>query len=936
MKKLLLLLLIFAISTAYSEENYEDALKSNFVNNSGRDFWFTVPPAYLIGGTDNFIKIFVFSEEETEVTVSVPGLGYKELKAIPKNNVVVYNITPATAQVKIYNYNEGPLEATLHRGRGINVSSESLITVYCVVRYSATSDGFLCLPTNALGNSYVASSYSSRPIGGPDQSLPNMVGVTATEDNTRMSFTLGGNGGTQVPLGGGKYLLPGDKKSYMLDRGDVVVFSNRSGDETLTGSLIEADKNISVVSAHYCADIPVDNHWCDYNGEMDLPIHTWGKNYHIPAIQNRKYSGILRIMAAKDSTTIYRDGYEIGFINDGKGGFENSGWIERRVLPYVPDQNGVALYSGDKPIYIMFYNPGTQEDGNGYDPTDPFSMALTPIEQYQKNINITAPVISGDAKGFSINNLILIYALDDNGNQPKDLELGEFKNGEIIYKTISADSIDYHYVTLDEVNEISTDSLDIPSGLGNKKFVMATLSVSNSVHSIRSSTPIACYIYGGDPYDSYGYPLSMGLRDLTVNDTLAPVVEWEIDCLGSVEGRIANDLPENDSNRSDLYDIRVIKEATFNFGDIDFEPMIAKGTKVIPSHTKILTWGIEVENQSKEAQATIMFLDRAGNYTVDTIKFIPQEYSLIDDITGDDKESDYGRGMKIGDKVIRKFIITNHSDKIDLIIDRVELKYGNKGFKIIKQPDSTVKPLKSTTLEVEFTAEDRGKYEEQLGVGNSCFFDYSLNLSAEVQVSYINVSDVIFEQPFNIADSNAKPISQYFIINTSCDGKLSDDVFISNIDDTQLPPEFSHNIPDTFSIKTYDLGTGKIGFTMDFYPKEVGKYEGKILFETKNGGCDTVCLVSAEAIDIKSVEDKKNNINIHPNLVKDELNISFIDNSNKNYDIQLVDMTGNVLYSVSANSDLSINMNKYSAGLYFVLIKDKHGKLLRKEKIIKQ
>jgi|GEM_PF-998657 len=832
----------------------EEEIKKNMpkyaanINNVGRDYWFTVPPAYLIGGIDNFIKIFVFSAEESEVTVSVPGLGYKELKAIPKNNVAVYNISPATAQVKIYSYNEGPLDAELHRGRGINVTSPSPITVYCVVRYSATSDGFLCIPTNALGNSYVASPYSSRPIGGPDQSLPNMVGVTATQDNTKMKFTLGGNSGTEVPMGGGKYLLPGQSKTYKMDRGDVVVFSNRSGAETLTGSLIEADKNIAVVSAHYCADIPVDNHWCDYNGEMDLPIHSWGQHYHVPMVQRRKYPSVLRIMAAKDKTTVFRDGYEIGFINDGKGGFEQSGWMERRVLSYVPDLNGIALYSGDKPIYVMFYNVGTQEDGNGYDPTDPFSMVLSPVEQYQNEIKFCTPAVNGEGKNFSNNYVMLVYALDEFGTQPDDLEIGDYRNGEFVYKPVPNEGTDMQYVTLDEVNSVSGAELKVPAGLGDKKYAMKVFDVSEGVHSLRSSLPFACYAYGGDPYDSYGYPTAAALKDLSTPDTIPPLVEWEIDCLGLVEGGTAQDLPEDKNIRSNLYDIRVIQEETFNFGDVDFEPKVAKGTKVIPPDTEIATWTIQVEDITKEAQATIMFMDRAGNITIDTIMYYPQELVLVDDVTGDAENSFYGADIRIGDKVVRTFKITNQSELDSLVIDRIELKFGDNGFKILTFPESPIGPMESTYMDVEFEGTEQGRFTDVLGVGNDCIFDFTMNLEAIVGMALIEAYDVDFDTPFNISNKNAKAMKKKLILSASCNSEVGSDLIITGIDDSNLPAEFTHNIPNSFTIPTGDGESGVREFEIEFMPTTTGDFNGHIAFIAENGGCDSISVITASAL----------------------------------------------------------------------------------------
>jgi len=929
MKNLLLLFLISAISTAYSEENYEDALKSNFVNNSGRDFWFTVPPAYLISGIDNFIKIFVFSEEETEVTVSVPGLGYKELKAIPKNNVAVYNISPATAQVKIYNYNEGPLEAVLHRGRGINVSSKDLITVYCVVRYSGTSDGFLCLPTNSLGNSYIASSYTTRPGG--SEPLPNMVGVTATQDNTKMKFTLGGNAGTEVPLGGGVYLLPGQAKTYQMNRGDVIIFSNRDRFETLTGSLIEADKNISVVSSHYCADVPVNNHWCDYLGEMDLPIHTWGKNYHIPAIQNRKYSGVLRIMAKEDATTVYRDGVEIGFIKTGLGGLENDAWIETRVLPYLPDDTGVAIYSSDKPIYTMFYNPGTQEDGNGdeYEPIDPFTMTISPVEQYQTELTLTPPISNEQGKNFETNYLNLIYPITTHKNDSIKIEVAVAKNGKFEFSPLNVSTTFNKYVIPQKVG------IDFPNGMENLQYVHAIIKAEEGVQKIKSNKPIMAYLYGGDPYDSYGYPASLGLYDLSTPDTIPPLVEWEMDCLGLVEGGTAQDLPEDKNIRSNLYDIRVIQEETFNFGDVDFEPTVAKGTKVIPPDTEFASWTIRVEDKTKEAKATIMFLDRAGNITIETILYYPQELILVDDVTGDSENSFYGADIRIGDKVVRTFKITNQSEMKPLVLDRFELKNDSVGFKIIKYPESPIPPLESAYLEAEFEATQQGRYASDLGVGNNCIFDFTMYLEAIVGMALMSAYDVEFEDKFDIADENAKPLKNKIVLSASCNNEFGSNLIVTGIDDSQLPPEFTHNISSSFTVPTGNGENGVIDFEIEFMPTAVGKFEGYIAFIAANGGCDSICYISAESFSSKSIEETAS-INIHPNPVKDELNISFINNSIKNYDIQLVDMTGNILYSIITRTNQTINMNKYSTGLYYIIIKDKSGKMIRKEKIIKQ
>ena len=861
MKKLytlLIMLLLTATSVFADGMTDEKEIKKNMsrfagdVNNVGRDYWFTVPPAYLQSGQGNFIKIFVFSDTETDVTVSVPGLGFEQLKKIPRNDVAVFDLSPATAQVKLYSYQEGPLTAKIWRGRGINVTSPKPITVYCVVRYNYTSDGFLCIPTNALGNEYVASPYSSRPIGGPDQSLPNMVGVTATENNTTMKFTVGGNSGTQVPLGNDKYLLPGETKQYKLQRGDVVVFSNRSGAETLTGSYIKADKNIAVVSAHYCADIPVNNQWCDYNGEMDLPLHTWGTHYHIPMVARRKFPAVLRVMAKEDATTVYRDGTEIGYINNGKGGFEQDGWFERRVTPNVPDFNDIALFSGSAPIYVMFYNQGTQEDGQGYDPTDPFSMVISPAEQYQKEIKFSTPAVNG-GKNFSNNYVMLVYALNEFGLQPDDLEIATLVDGEFNFKPVVNEGGDRKYMSLEDTG------LPFPEGLGEIQYAMKTFRVSQGVHAMRSSLPFAAYAYGGDPYDSYGYPTAAALKDLSVPDTVAPEVTWDIDCIGKIEGGVVRDLPEDDVIRANLYDIRVIEGETFNFGELNFDPKVAKGIKSIPTKTQVATWQIAVEDLTKEAVATIRFMDRAGNETIEVVEYFPQDFNLIvDDITQSDEKASFGSSLIPGDVVVKDFKITNNSDKEEVILDRFELRFGDAGFRIIVEPESPLAPKASTIMKVEFTATTPGRFTDVLGVGNDCLFDFTMDLEAVVGIAYISAEDYTFPTPFNVSAINPQPMKGKVRVDAVCDADgdgvkdTGSDLVIIGIDESSLPPEFTHNItgfPITISTSG---GSGYMEWDVFFDPGTMtGDFQGEIVFlteENKVGGCDPISVIKATAV----------------------------------------------------------------------------------------
>jgi len=79
-------------------------------------------------------------------------------------------------------------------------------------------------------------------------------------------------------------------------------------------------------------------------------------------------------------------------------------------------------------------------------------------------------------------------------------------------------------------------------------------------------------------------------------------------------------------------------------------------------------------------------------------------------------------------------------------------------------------------------------------------------------------------------------------------------------------------------------------------------------------------------------------INIYPNPVADELNVSFKDMNQKNVMIILFDMNGKILYSDIAENTTSvkqINMSQIAKGNYVIRFATKDGKYLKSFKVMK-
>jgi len=79
---------------------------------------------------------------------------------------------------------------------------------------------------------------------------------------------------------------------------------------------------------------------------------------------------------------------------------------------------------------------------------------------------------------------------------------------------------------------------------------------------------------------------------------------------------------------------------------------------------------------------------------------------------------------------------------------------------------------------------------------------------------------------------------------------------------------------------------------------------------------------------------QENNYRIYPTLVKD--NIQITSNLSANVILKLLDMSGKQLETRQFNTSALIDMQRYAAGTYTVLITDENGRTVKTEKVIKQ
>ncbi|MFN3782100.1 MAG: hypothetical protein ACK4SO_07985, partial [Candidatus Kapaibacteriota bacterium] len=146
---ILLFLFFLFLNNAYSQFTTEEEIKKNLpkmlgANNVGKEFWFSIPPCYPSDPTDD-IKVYVTSPYRTLVTIEVPGEGWRRSVMTVPNDVTVFEVTPTMGQ-PYWKLPEDPeVPDNVFIGKGVHIYANDPIVVYVVVRYYATSDGFLAI-----------------------------------------------------------------------------------------------------------------------------------------------------------------------------------------------------------------------------------------------------------------------------------------------------------------------------------------------------------------------------------------------------------------------------------------------------------------------------------------------------------------------------------------------------------------------------------------------------------------------------------------------------------------------------------------------------------------------------------------------------------------------------------------------------------------------
>jgi hypothetical protein len=328
--------------------------------------------------------------------------------------------------------------------------------------FSFSNDASLLLPSTAMTGNV-------RVTGQRGWQLANIgpyIAVTGTADGTNVNVYLSTSAAI-VAGGGVAGAAAGGQVTFSLNAGDVVeLVAPPSAD--LSGSLVQADKPIQVISGMPCVQSPEGIQACDHIEESVFPAETFGKHYFVtrPTGPNSSAVGhVVRMYGNVDGTTLsYPSGAPPGApVTLAAGQVVDLGPVNQDFEVVGDHEFAVGTFQ----LGAELVDPGASApDQRG----DPAQSLATAVEQYRDKYIFLAP------DDYDVNFVDVVMPMDavvnvDGAAAPAPTAIG---SGYGVAR--------------------------VPLGPGN-----------NGAHVITANTGVGIQVMGYGSYTSYQYPGGLNL-----------------------------------------------------------------------------------------------------------------------------------------------------------------------------------------------------------------------------------------------------------------------------------------------------------------------------------------------------------------------------------------------------------------------------------------
>ncbi len=329
--------------------------------------------------------------------------------------------------------------------------------------FSYSNDASLLLPSTALTANYRVTGYPSWQTANIGATLT----ITGTQDNTKVTVTLSPT--ATIQAGGGIAAASGGQKStFSLNQGQVVeLVAGVTSD--FSGSLVQADKPVQVITGLPCVDIPDGTQACDHIEQSVFPAETLGKHYVVTRPTGpggQAVGAVMRIYGNVNNTHLT---YPSGSVAGAPATINAGQVVDMGVV------NSDFEVQGDHEFAVaMFQQGGEVADPSGSGEGDPSQSLATAVEQFRTKYIFLAPNDYDQ-------NFVDIVA-------PAGVQMMlDGANVTAVGKPIGTSTFQVHRVAL--------------SGGSN-----------NGAHVLTSTQPVGIQVIGYGSYTSYQYPGGLNLN----------------------------------------------------------------------------------------------------------------------------------------------------------------------------------------------------------------------------------------------------------------------------------------------------------------------------------------------------------------------------------------------------------------------------------------
>lgn len=473
----------------------------------GRDFWLTFTPNFHNNAgsiandpsrrQEHYVRVLIASDVPTTGTmVWTDDVGRQtriDFAITQPRDVFAHQ--EFYERYELQGFNRGRMslfwednQCELPAPQSVHIVSEHDVSVYALLQAEFTSDAFMVLPTDALGNDYIIMSYpssgSTAEGGLTASSTPSQFAVLAVEDGTEVRiFPTAPTVRNPTMLPDTVVLMQGE--SYLVQT-DV----RRAPFGDLTGSQVVADKPVAVFSGHQRTSLPRETVALvsrDCLVEQMNPVRTWGKRAFLAPFEqstNEAQLGndLYRVVARFDSTQVRANGTVMATLQQGE-------YYEAPLTSAVDVRTS-------RPAMVGTFKKTSSVDASGQDSPDgdPLLMLVPPEEQFMKAYTfVSVQTTRNFAQG--VRDVYVEQFVTVVMPNPQDAALGD----------------PYYRLTLD-----GSRIVPVLRPIGSSGWSWATISLTSGVHTISADTLFGIYVYGYGQAVSYGYIGGTAYRPLDV------------------------------------------------------------------------------------------------------------------------------------------------------------------------------------------------------------------------------------------------------------------------------------------------------------------------------------------------------------------------------------------------------------------------------------